>query len=85
MPSGAEARRFSIIYGTAEAVPFLKTEFSRTPFSPCIPANSRIFPQPVKPHILREGFRGFENQLPRTSEAAEKTQVFEAYGIWGTG
>jgi hypothetical protein len=38
MPSGAEARKFSIIYGTAEAVPFLKTEFSRRLFSPYVTA-----------------------------------------------
>jgi hypothetical protein len=32
MPSDAKARKFSANYGTAEAVPFLETEFSRRLF-----------------------------------------------------
>ena len=50
--SAAKAGDGSVIYGTAEAVPFQETEFSRRLFSPATFAPVANSPQPGEPESV---------------------------------
>ena len=54
--SAVKAGYGSVIYGTAERVPFQDPVLTQTLKAPACTAQSRIFPQPVKSRVLLRSF-----------------------------